>query len=150
MFHCLATYSSQVSRDDYRKITVDWLDALLRATEQAAPQAHFALFSAAGARPDGGGFSFALRMKGEAENRLLAAALPVKIAFRPAVIAPSRPKPPRTSLSFGDSAAAFIVRSFPAAGVAADDLAQAMLRLMRAPPETSAVLENRDLRKALA
>lgn len=147
VFHCLATYSSKVSRVDYRRITVDWLGNLLRATEQAAPGAHVALFSAAGARPDGGGFSFALRIKGEAENRLFESALPRKIAFRPAVIAPSvhRDRP-----TLGDRIATLVVPLIPASGMWSDDIAHAMLATMRRDTRTSAVLENRDMRRTLA
>ncbi len=55
VFHCLATYSARVSREDYKMITVDWLRTLLTACEAYAPNATFCLFSAQGARPDGGG-----------------------------------------------------------------------------------------------
>ena len=143
VFHCLATYSQQVSREDYRKITVDWLDAMLRAVEEAAPEAQFALFSAAGARPDGGGASFALRIKGAAETRLFASTLPRKFAFRPGVIAPSVP---RARPSLGDCLASFLVGLVPASGVTSDDLAQAMLNTMRRDTRPQAVLTNRDLR----
>ena len=143
VIHCLATYSHQVSQEDYRKITVDWLEALLNATEKAAPEAQFALFSAAGARPDGGGGSFALRIKGEAETRLFAAPIPRKFAFRPGFIAPSVP---RGRPSLGDRAAALFVGLIPASGVTANELAIAMLNTMRRDARAEAVISNRDLR----
>ena len=59
VFHCLSTYSSMVTRSEYETITLTYLQALLDAAANNAPQSTFCLFSAAGARPDGGGLSFA-------------------------------------------------------------------------------------------
>ena len=146
VFHCLATYSNKVSRDEYRKITVDWLETLLRATEQAAPEAQFALFSAAGARPDGGGFTFSLRTKGAAENRLFESTLPRKFAFRPAAIAPSVRK---AHPSLGDRMASVLVSLVPASGITSDNLARAMLTIMQSDARNSAVVENSEIRAAI-
>ena len=143
VFHCLATYSAQVSQEKYRLITVDWLDVLLRAIEDAAPSAQFGLFSAASARPDGRGLSFALRVKGEAENRLFASSLRRKFAFRPAAIVPSIP---REQPQFGDHVASLLVPLFPSAGITSNDLVRAMLTTMRRDRRPSAVLENSELR----
>lgn len=146
VFHCLATYSARVSSDDYRTLTVEWLDSVLRATEQAAPKATFCLFSASGARPDGGGMSFALRVKGEAENTLFAANLPRKFAFRPAAISPSIPRPRPL---VGDWLASFLVRWLPFTGITSSDLAKAMIATAQHDTRTEAVLENSEMRALL-
>ncbi|WP_419910489.1 NAD-dependent epimerase/dehydratase family protein [Hoeflea sp.] len=144
IFHCLATYSNTASREDYETVTLTWLDALLQAASETAPQATFCLFSAAGARPDGGGLSFALRTKGAAENLLFEAALPRKFAFRPGYIAPSRP---REKPKISDAIATPIFRLIPAIGVTSDELADAMLNVARNEQRSQAVFENSELRQ---
>ncbi len=147
VFHCLSTYSSMVSRSEYETITLTYLQALLDAAAGGAPQATFCLFSAAGARPDGGGFSFALRTKGAAENLLFASTLPRKYAFRPGYIAPSRPRE-RPKLS--DTLAMPVFRLVPAIGISSDDLAQAMLHAARHETRDSAVFENGEMRRMVS
>ncbi|MCH2094937.1 MAG: hypothetical protein MK160_07435 [Rhodobacteraceae bacterium] len=146
VLRCLATYTAKVSRDQYTQITVDWLEALLRATERKAPEAHFGLFSASGARPEGGGISFALRTKGTAENRLFDAALPRVCAFRPRAIAPTVA---RAVPTFADRIAKGLVTLLPFTGISSRDLARAILVLMRQQGQSIAVFENSDLRSAL-
>ncbi|MEE2946584.1 MAG: NAD-dependent epimerase/dehydratase family protein [Pseudomonadota bacterium] len=144
ILHCLSTYSAQVDKETYHKITVDWLQSLLSAAEVAAPNAHICFISGAGARPDGGGFSFALREKGAAENALFASKLPRKISARPGGIAPTvaRAKP-----SFGDRFAKLLLPLFPAAGITSGDLGLAMVNALRQDGKSDLVLENKDLRK---
>ena len=145
VFHCLATYSGSVSRAVYETITLDWLEVLLGAVAARAPGATFCLFSAAGARPGGGGMSFALRTKGAAETLLFASPLPRKYAFRPGYIVPSRP---RERPKLMDAVMAPLQRLIPAIGVTSDQLALAMIRTARADPRPAAVLENAEIRGA--
>ncbi len=147
VFHCLATYSSRVSRTEYETITVAWLRALLEAAEAETPLATFCLFSAQGARPDGGGPSFALRIKGQAETALFNASLARRFAFRPGYIAPSGP---RSSWKLADHLFVPIQRLMPSIGVTADELASAMLDTARHDPRQDAVLENGEIRQRLA
>ncbi len=146
VFHCLATYSARVSRVEYEEITVDWLRALLAACERSAPNATFCLFSAQGARPDGGGMSFALKTKGEAESKLFASDLERKFAFRPGYIAPSGLK---NTWKMADYLFKPLQRLMPSIGVTSDELAQAMLHTAIHDPRRTAVLENGEMRRLL-
>ncbi|WP_170574075.1 NAD-dependent epimerase/dehydratase family protein [Ruegeria atlantica] len=146
VFHCLATYSARVSRAEYEEITVDWLRALLTACETAAPKAAFCLFSAQGARAEGGGMSFALKVKGEAENALFASTLKRKLIFRPGYIAPSGP---RSSWKPADYVFKPLQRLVPTIGVTSDELARAMLETAMRDPRDTVVLENSDMRALL-
>lgn len=147
VFHCLSTYSSMVTRSEYETITLTYLQALLDAAAKSAPQSTFCLFSAAGARPDGGGLSFALRTKGGAENLLFASTLPRKYAFRPAYIAPSHP---REKPKFSDTLMTPIFRLLPAIGIISHDLAEVMLYAARHEARSEAVFENGEMRRMLA
>lgn len=145
VFHCLATYSARVSKDTYSEITVGWLTALLQACDAIAPEATFCLFSAQGARPDGGGMSYALRVRGAAETALFAAGIRRKFAFRPGYIAPSgesRWKP-------ADYLFTPLHRLVLSIGVTADELAQAMLHTASFDQRSSAKLENSEMRDLL-
>ncbi|WP_298913170.1 hypothetical protein [uncultured Roseobacter sp.] len=146
VFHCLATYSARVSRQEYEEITVHWLRVLLTACETAVPKATFCLFSAQGARPDGGGMSFALKVKGEAESALFASDLERKFAFRPGYISPSGP---RSSWKPADYVFKPLQRLVPTIGVTSDELARAMLETAMRDSRDSAVLENGDMRTLL-
>ena len=146
VFHCLATYSARVSRAEYEEITVDWFSALVRACEAHAPGVTFCLFSAQGARPDGGGMWFALKIKGKAERQLFGSGVNRKFAFRPGYIAPSEP---RSRWKPSDYLFKPLHRLLPAIGVTSDELAQAMLKTAMHDPRRSAVLENGDMRSLL-
>ena len=146
VFHCLATYSARVSRAEYQEITVHWLRALLAACEAEAPDVTFCLFSAQGARSDGGGMSFALKIKGEAENQLFASALERKFAFRPGYIAPSGPK---SAWKPADYLFKPLQRLLPSIGVTSNELARAMLKTAMHDIRRSEVLENDEMRALL-
>lgn len=146
VFHCLATYSARVSQEDYQMITLDWLHALVRACESVQPDMTFCLFSAQGARPDGGGMSFALKIKGEAENALFASGISRKFAFRPGYIAPSGKRKWKPA----DYLFTPLQRLLPSIGVTADKLAQAMLRSASGDHRTSAFIENGEMRALIA
>ncbi len=146
VFHCLATYSARVSRVEYEEITVEWMCALLAACERSAPRATFCLFSAQGARPDGGGMSFALKIKGEAESKLFASDLERRFAFRPGYIAPSGP---RNTWKLADYLFKPLQRLMPSIGVTSDELSHAMLHTAIHDPRRTAVLENGEMRTLL-
>ncbi len=146
VFHCLATYSARVSRVEYEEITVDWLRALLAACERTAPGVTFCLFSAQGARPDGGGMSFALKIKGKAESRLFASDLERKFAFRPSYIAPSGP---RKMWKMTDYLFKPLQMLMPSIGITSDELAHAMLHTAIYDPRHTAVLENGEMHMLL-
>ena len=122
------------------------LRALLVACERSAPGVTFCLFSAQGAGSVGGGMSFALKIKGEAESKLFASDLERKFAFRPGYIAPSGP---RNTWKKGDYLLKPLQRLMPSIGVTSDELAHAMLQTAMHDPRRTAVLENGEMRTLL-
>ena len=141
--YCLAAYSNRMDRAAYERITVGYLDALIRALAAASPRATFCYFSAAGARRDGKSWLRAFNVKGQAENCLMEARFPRKYIFRPAYIHPTRP---RVHPVFYDPIMKPIFRLFPAVGIESRDLARAMIETGLNDPRPEAVLENRELR----
>jgi uncharacterized protein YbjT (DUF2867 family) len=141
--YCLAAYSNRMDRAAYERITVGYLDILIRALQVASPRAAFCLFSAEGARRDGKSWLRVFNVKGRAENCLMAARFPRKYVFRPAYIHPTRP---RAHPVFYDPIMKPIFRLFPAVGIESRDLARVMIETGLNDPRPEAVLENREMR----
>jgi uncharacterized protein YbjT (DUF2867 family) len=141
--HCLAAYSNRMDRAAYERITVGYLDMLIRSLEVASPRAAFCLFSAEGARRDGKSWLRAFNVKGRAEQCLLEAQFPRKYIFRPAYIHPTRP---RAHPVFYDPIMKPVFRLFPAIGIESAGLARAMIETGLNDPRPEAVLENREMR----
>ena len=118
---------------------VEWLRSLLSACEKFSPIATFCFFSAQSARPDSGGMSFALKIKGQAESALFVSNLERKFAFRPGYIARSGL---RSSWKTADYVFKPLQRLIPTIGVTSDELARAMLETAMRDPRDSAVLES--------
>jgi len=142
-FHCLAAYRERVGARAYERITIGYLDALIRALEAASSDATFCYFSAEGARRDGRSWIPALNVKGLAELRVAEAAFPRRYFFRPAYICPSRP---RAHPVFYDRFMAPAFRLFPSLGIESDALARAMVETGLHHPRHEAVLECRKMR----
>ena len=140
--YCLGVYQAQVSQEKFWEITVDYLDALIRALEKTGPEIRFCLFSAQGASRSERSLMRFAKAKGRAENLLLGSILAEKYIFRPGYI-----KPGLKHLNTTTSAKIFepIYRLFPAIGVDSEVLAKAMVDVGIHGHERT-VLENRDLR----
>ena len=140
--YCLGVYQAQVSKEKFWEITVDYLDALIKALEKTNPEIRFCLFSAQGASRSERSFMRFAKAKGRAENLLLHSRLAEKFIFRPGYISPG-PKHLNTTIS----AKAFepIYRLFPTIGVDAEVLAKAIVDVGLQGHEKT-VFENRDLR----
>jgi uncharacterized protein YbjT (DUF2867 family) len=143
-FHCLAAYANRVGRRAYERITIGYLDALIRALEEVSPEATFCCFSAEGARRDGGSWLPALNVKGRAEKRVLEAGFPRRYFFRPAYICPSRR---RAHPVFYDALMRPVFRLIPSLGISSADLARVMIGTGLHDPRPEAVLENRKMRE---
>ena len=141
--YCRAAYSNRLDRAAYERITVGYLDMLIRALEVASPRAAFCLLSAKGARRDGKSWMRAFNVKGRAEQRLMAARFPRKYFFRPAYIHPTRP---RAHPVFYDPLMKPVFRLFPSIGLESADLARVMVETGLNDPRQETVFENRDLR----
>jgi uncharacterized protein YbjT (DUF2867 family) len=85
-FFCLGVSSGGVSESDYRRITYDIAVAAGRALFEASPAMTFVFVSGAGT--DAGSKTMWARIKGEAENAILAMPFRAKYVFRPAVVRP--------------------------------------------------------------
>ena len=142
-FYCLGVYQNQISKQDFWKITVDYLDALLSTLEKVNTEITFCLFSAQGASPNEKSLFRFGNAKGRAEMRLTKSAIKKKYIFRPGFINPGRKAAfSGVSLMFFQ----FIYKIFPALGIDAIDLARVMIHVGVAGG-TKVVFENRDLRE---
>lgn len=141
-FHCLGVYQAQVSKAEFWRITVDYLEALVRAFERTNKEVRFCLFSAQGAsRSERSPLLFA-RAKGRAETVLLASGLAEKYVFRPGYIMPG-PRKRNSTLSMRLFEP--IYRLFPRIGIDAPELARVMVDV-GVNRHATTVFENRDLR----
>jgi uncharacterized protein YbjT (DUF2867 family) len=85
-FFCLGISSAGMSEADYRRVTVDIAVAAGRALAQANPAMTFIFVSGAGTDSTGKSRTMWARVKGEAENAILALPFKAAYAFRPAFI----------------------------------------------------------------
>jgi len=142
-FYCLGVYQNQVSKQDFWKITVDYLNALISTLERVNTEITFCLFSAQGASPSEKSLFRFGNAKGRAENILTKSAIAKKYIFRPGFINPGR----KTAFSgIALILFQFIYKIFPSLGVDAIDLAKVMIHEGMAGRE-KVMFENRDLRE---
>lgn len=140
--YCLGVYQAQVSKQQFWEITVDYLQALIRALEAANCDVRFCLFSAQGASTSERNVIRFARAKGRAENLLLASKLSRNFIFRPGFIMPG---PNKKSPSLAERLFRPLYRLLPVLGIDAPDLATVMLNVgINGADKT--VFENRDLR----
>jgi uncharacterized protein YbjT (DUF2867 family) len=142
--YCIGVYQGTVPEETYRKVTCDYLEALVRKLERVNPQITFCLNSAQGTdRTEKSRVLFA-RAKGHAENVLFDAGLKDAYAFRPGFINPGR-------ISAKSRIPVWFARPFyrliPALGIDAADLAAVMLETGLKGSERK-IFENADLRRA--
>ncbi|MGO9833416.1 MAG: NAD(P)H-binding protein [Polyangiaceae bacterium] len=87
-FFCLGISSAGMSEADYRRVTVDIAAAAGRALVAANPGMTFIFVSGAGTDSTGKSQTMWARVKGEAENAILALPFKGAYAFRPGFIRP--------------------------------------------------------------
>ncbi len=141
--YCLGVYQSQVPKAQFWEITVDYLDALVRAFERSNKNVRFCLFSAQGASTSEKSPIRFARAKGRAENVLLTSELAEKYIFRPGFIMPG---PQWSSTTLSTKMLEPIYRLFPKIGIDATELARVMIDVGLNQHET-VLFENRDMRK---
>jgi len=141
--HCLAAYSFRTGREAYERITVGYLDALIRALEAASPGAALCFFTSEGVGSFKERLVPALAVKARAERRLMQSALRRKFVFRPAYIHPTRP---RQRKLFYDPFATPFFRLFPSQGIESEDLARVMRETGLTDPRPCGILGNREIR----
>ena len=110
-FYCLGVSSAGTSEADYRRIMYDVPVAAARALVEASPQMTFVFVSGAGT--DATSKTMWARVKGEAENAILAMPFRAKYAFRIAFVRPLHGIKSRTTAYRGVA-----LRHPPSAGAA--------------------------------
>ncbi|MDV7141966.1 NAD(P)H-binding protein [Tropicimonas sp. TH_r6] len=143
---CLAAYQAQVTPDDYEKITVGYLAALVETLERVNPTARLCLHGAAGASPDQTASAVFALVKGRAENVLTGSTLDDHLIFRPALIVPTAPGKGRF---WPKRLLEALFRLFPTLGLTDSDLG-AVMSHAGLHNEARGVWQNRDIRAHLA
>ena len=95
-FFCLGVSSSGLTEAEYRHVTLDIAVAAARVLAEKNPSMTFVFVSGAGADETGKSSVMWARVKGEAENAILAMPFAKKYAFRPAFIRPIHGSTSRT------------------------------------------------------
>jgi uncharacterized protein YbjT (DUF2867 family) len=146
--YSLGTYTGSVSDAELRAITVDYTIEFARVLRGSSPNAAFSFLSGNGADPTGRSRLAFARYKGQAEKALLAAGFPRVYLFRPAYIYPVEPrKEPNFSYRLLRAVYPVFRVLFPNQVIRADDLARAMVDVLRQTQERQGlVFENRDIR----
>lgn len=147
---CLGVTSAGMSEADYTRITADFPLAAARTLVRVNPGMAFVYVSGAGADSSGTGSVMWARVKGRAENELLALPFPRVHAVRPAAIQPlhgirSRTAWIRVATALMKPFFPALRALFPGQVITTEELGRAMLRLAR-EGHPKPVLESRDLR----
>jgi uncharacterized protein YbjT (DUF2867 family) len=151
-FFCLGVSSAGLSEADYRRVTHDIAMAAAQALVEANPAMTFVFVSGAGA--DATSKTMWARVKGEAENAILALGFRGKYAFRPAFVRPmhgitSRTRSYRILYAVTRPLWPIVGALAPAYFTTTEQVGRAMLNVARKGFAT-AILESRDIKAAAA
>lgn len=127
IIHCLGVYQNNVPEDEFWKVTVGYLDALLALLKQQGADPRFCLMGAQGADPSERSRLLFAKAKGRAERHLLESHLTRKHIFRPGYIKPGRLKTSRSTVP--EWIAQPLFKLLPFLGITAVDLARVMLEV---------------------
>jgi uncharacterized protein YbjT (DUF2867 family) len=153
-FFCLGVSSVGMSEADYRKVTRDIAVAAATALVEKNPGMSFIFVSGAGTDATEKGSVMWARVKGEAENAILALSFPRKFVFRPGFIRPlhgikSRTRAYRMAYVVIAPFMPLLMALFPRQITTTERIGRAMLKLAREGfPKTQ--LENADINEAAA
>jgi len=150
-FFCLGVTSAGMSEAEYRRVTVDLAVAAARALLELNPGMTFCFVSGAGADSSEAGRIMWARVKGAAENGLLAMPFPAVYCLRPAFIQPMRGVRSRTRIYAALYAVTsplypLLRRLFPKYVTTSVAVGRAMIRLVGSD-HPSGVLENDDINR---
>ena len=146
---CVGVYTGAVSKEDFRKITVEYTAAFIDELSRSSPSATFCFLSGQGAdQSEQSGVMFA-RDKGAAENYILANHPGASYLFRPAYIYPvQKRKAPNLLYAFMRVIYPVLKVTFPKSVIRSDTLAEAMFVAgLQGAPQT--ILENQDIKELL-
>jgi uncharacterized protein YbjT (DUF2867 family) len=151
-FFCLGVSSAGMSEDDYRRVSYDVPLAAARVLAARNPRMTFVFLSGAGADSTGLGRLMWARVKGQAENALLALPFRAVYVFRPAFVQPMHGIQSRTALyralyAVGAPLYPLWRRFLPNYVTTTEQMGRAMIAVARrgAPKR---VLENEDINAA--
>lgn len=91
-FYCIGVYTGTVSREEFRRITVDYTHAFTMSLKQQSPNASFCFLSGRGADQTGKTSLMFAKDKGIAENSLINLNFPHTYIFRPGYVYPVTPR----------------------------------------------------------
>lgn len=149
-FWCLGVYQADVTAEEYRRITHDYVLAAATAMAEANPRFVFCFLSAQGADSFEKSPILDSRVRGETENALLKLGHPEVYCFRPAYVYGDS-KRPRTKVEtfFIRPFAPLLHRVAPNFMIRAPELGRAMIQVVR-KGFPRPILENIDIREAAA
>lgn len=146
---CLGISQTQVDKDEYIRITYDYVLACAQAVAEANPALTFIFLSGMGADSKEKSRTLFARIKGKAENALMALPLPSLFIARPGGIRPIHKK---ENAAFFEKILIptypFFEFLLPFMMISSVDLAKAMLHMVKhgAPKR---IMENMDLKRSL-
>lgn len=146
-FYCVGVYTGQVSRDLFRKITVDITISFAAMLKNMSPDARFCFLSGQGAdSSEKSNILFALD-KGIAENKLILLGFNQLNIFRPGYIYPVKArKEPNLMYRIMRSVYPLLRYLNPNIGITSAELAKVMFT-MGMQGSNQLIFENRDIRK---
>jgi uncharacterized protein YbjT (DUF2867 family) len=151
-YFCLGVYTSAVSDDELRRVTVDYVGAFARALHARSPLATVCLLSGQGAdHTERSRVAFA-RYKGAAEKALLCTGFTRVHCVRPGYIYPVTPRrEPNVGYRVLRAIYPLASRIYPLVGVTSEEVARAMVHLghRQGAAAGGVVTEHRDI-KAIA
>jgi uncharacterized protein YbjT (DUF2867 family) len=148
-FFCLGVTSVGMTEDAYRKVTYDITAAFAKALARLSPGLTFVFVSGASTDSTEKGNVMWARVKGAAENVVLAAGFKAAYMFRPGLIQPlhgirSRTRAYRIAYTLLSPLVSLLRLLFPSAITTTERVGRAMLvAARRGAPKT--ILENRDI-----
>ena len=142
---CMGVYTGTVSKEVFRKVTVDYPVALANTIFKYAPEATFCYLSGAGADRSEKSRTLFARQKGIAENTLAQIGFKSFHTFRPGYIYPSiKRKEPNLGYSISRALYPVIKLFGPKFSITSKQLAQGMFNVGLNSCELE-VLENKDI-----
>lgn len=148
LFFCLGIYTGQVSRQEFRKITVDITTVVAKTLKRNSPDATFCFLSGQGADLSGESKVPFAQDKGIAENSLIQLNFKKLYIFRPAYIYPEKPrKEPNTMYRLMRVAYPLVKRLIPSRVIPSQQLANAMYYTALNGDSPQMILENKEIRE---
>lgn len=145
-YFCLGVYTGDVSRDEFRVITVDYTKAFADALKAQSPEATFCFLSGAGADQTETSRMMFAQDKGKAENYLIAQNFGRLHIFRPAYIYPVTPRAePNFTYRLSRKLYPLLKTLMPNNVVTSEDLSKVIYKLGLKNYEQT-ILENKDIR----